>query len=129
MIQALYNSWATALAGLPISVYPADYEGPISTPDNFIKFSLVVPNANRISSDGDTVMSGLAVFMIYTPNGDGPKDAIANSQILETNLAGQTLSGGVQVMTGALQYQGKDPSDQALQRHDYSLSFLFHGEI
>lgn len=128
MMLTAYEAWATAIQALPFDVLPADYRGPVSTPE-FVRFSVLFPNSNVISFSSDVALSGLAIFQLYTKSGYGQNAAITKAAELENLLALKNLSQVIQTGVGTLQPLGQDPADPTLFRHDYTLPFSFYGVL
>jgi len=125
-IESVFAS--TAWTDNNITIYPDNYQGAISTQDEFCRLNVLPSSSNNYAYGGDKSLEGLVAVKIFVKAGEGQSRLMAISDILDTVLQNKRLTNGTELGTSYLNVEGLDPSNNSLYSARYIIPFKLYGE-
>jgi len=111
-----------------ITIYPDNYQGTISTQDEFCRLSVLPSTSENYVHGGKKSLNGLVAVKIFVKAGEGQSRLMAISDILDSVLQNKRLTNGTELATSYLNVEGLDPSNNSLYSARYIIPFKLYGE-
>lgn len=125
-IESVFAS--SAWTSKNIVVYPDNYQGSISNPNEFGRLNVLPSSSENHAYGGKKLISGLVAVKLFVSAGEGQPRIMQIADILDTLLQNKKLTNGTELGTSYINVEGLDPSNKALYSASYIIPFKLYGE-
>lgn len=125
-INALFGSSTWTSNNIP--TYPENYQGKISSQNEFCRINIIPANSEIAHYGGDKSVSGNIIIDIYVKAGEGQARVMAIADLLDILLQTKNLTNGLELGTSYVTTLGLDTANKSLYNAKYLIPFKSYGE-
>lgn len=122
---AVYLSVGGLIAASGLELYPEGYSGDIKTEDLHGFYSILMPDHERISFQGDSEINGDVMIRVFHKRGEGGKTPATFADTLRSTFDLHT-DDGISFGNSTLTNSQDDPDNDALSMMIWSVPFTQH---
>lgn len=114
--------------GQNIAIYPDNYYGTISNPNEYLKLSVLPSTSENMEYGSKKRLSGTIIIKILVKSGEGQTRILAIADILDILMQRKVLTNNTELGTSYTTMDGLDSANQSLYSAKYIIPFKIHGE-
>jgi hypothetical protein len=116
--------------GQNIPIYPDNYQGTISNPNEFLRLN-ILPATSEYASHGQgnrKELSGTIIISIYVKAGEGQARILTICDILDTLMQDKILTNKTNIGMSYTAMNGLDSANTSLYSANYIIPFKLYGD-